>query len=287
MSIRSLPIPRIIEPRSRRRSAARPVDGVDDRVRPQCGDDRGQMLNVSDLDIDHDLKKIRRTVGDLQITDIAALLADDRRQAAQIAGLVGNRDVDPADVNPLIIVAPGDVEPAFRRFGEAFERLAVDRVDRYAFSGGHDADDTIARQRMAAAREMQRHAGNETTDRYRRIAALGPAPSPVQRDDLGLGFVLLREGGVDNRAAGGEPLSDRDIEILDRRGIKASEDRLERTLGELSAFLAERLLQNGAPEIEVLRALLSADEAANAGARLSRDDKPLPCRRRRLRLRRN
>src|SRR6516165_3050300 len=276
MSIRSLPIPRIIEPCSRRRSAARPVDGVDDRVRPQCGDDRGQMLNVSDLDVDHDLKKIRRTVSDLQIADIAALLADDRRQAAEIAGLVGNRDVDTADVNPVITVAPGDVEPAFRRFGEAFERLAVDRVNRHAFSGGHDADDTIARQRMAAAREMQRHAGNETTDRYRRIAALGPAPSPVQRDDLGLGFVLLREGGVDNRAAGGVPLSDRDIEILDRRAIERLEYRFEGSLRKLLALLAERLLQNGAPEIEVLRALLRADEAANAGARFAGDDKPLP-----------
>jgi hypothetical protein len=123
---------------------------------------------------------------------------------------------------------------------------------------------------------MQRHAGNETTDRYRRVAALGPAPSPVQRDDLGLGFVLLREGGVDNRAAGGVPLSDRDIEILDRRAIERLEYRFEGSLRKLLALLAERLLQNGAPEIEVLRALLRADEAANAGARFAGDDKPLP-----------
>src|SRR5262245_59509959 len=87
ISIRSLPTPRITASSARRRSAARPFDGVDDGGRTQCGDDRGQMLNVSHLDIDHDLEKVGRAIRDLQIADIAALLTDHRRQAAEVAGL--------------------------------------------------------------------------------------------------------------------------------------------------------------------------------------------------------
>src|SRR5258708_30589065 len=49
--------------------------------------------------------------------------------------------------------------------------------------------------------------------------------------------------------------------------------------------MAERLLQDGLAEIEILLALLRADEAADAGACLAGDDEALPGRRRRLRLR--
>ena len=67
--------------------------------------------------------------------------------------------------------------------------------------------------------------------------------------------------------------------------LKRLEHRFERPLGELLALLAERLLHDRAAEIEILGALLGADEAADAGARLAGDDKALPGRRRRLRLR--
>src|SRR3954452_22174225 len=131
ISIRSLPTPRIIASRS----AARPLDGVDHRGRPQRGNDRRQMLYVGDLDVDHDFKKIRRTVGDLQVADIAALLSDDRGQAAEIARLVSDRDIEAADVNGVVVIAPGDIEPALGRLGKALERLAIDGVDGHALSG--------------------------------------------------------------------------------------------------------------------------------------------------------
>src|SRR6185369_10866083 len=75
------------------------------------------------------------------------------------------------------------------------------------------------------------------------------------------------------------------IEVLDRRAVELRQYRFERPLGKIVTVLAERLLQNGAAEIEILRALLRADEAADAGPRLAGDDKALPGRRRRLRLR--
>src|SRR6266849_5254660 len=117
------------------------------------------MLHVADLDVDQDLEKVERAIGNLQIADIAALLADDRGQAAEIAGLVGDRDVDPANMDCIGSAASqGDVEPALRRVGETFERIAVDRVDGDALTRGYDPDDAISRERVTAAGEVQRHA---------------------------------------------------------------------------------------------------------------------------------
>src|SRR5262249_50753901 len=111
------------------------------------------------------------------------------------------------------------------------------------------------------------------------------APSPCQRNDLGLDFLRLWEGGVDYRASGRHPLADRDIKIFDRDRVEVLEYALKRPLRKFVAFLAERLLYNCPPEIEILGALLGADKAADAGTGLACDDKPLPGRRGRLRLR--
>jgi hypothetical protein len=112
------------------------------------------------------------------------------------------------------------------------------------------------------------------------------APRARQRHHLVLvGIRRLREGGVDDLAPGQDAFADRDIEILGRGAVELLQHRLERLLGEILALLAERLLHDGLAEIEVLGALLGADVAADAGARLAGDDKTLPGWRRRLRLR--
>src|SRR5206468_2355062 len=180
---------------------------------------------------------------------------------------------------------PRDVEPTLGRIGKTLKRIAVDRVDSDTLTSGDDADDAVARERVATAGEMQRHARDQTANRYRRLVLFHLTPSPSQRDNLALGFLRLREGGVGYRAPGDETLADGDIEILDAGAVEVLEYRLERPLRELLALLAERLLHDRPPEIEVLRALLGTDETANAGASLAGDDKPLPGRRGRLRLR--
>src|SRR5437899_12673537 len=115
---------------------------------------------------------------------------------------------------------PGDVKPALRRLGEAFERIAVDRVDRYPLTRGHDADDAVSRRRVATTREVQRHAGDQAADRHRGLVAFRLAPRPGQRDDLALGFLGLRKRGVGYRAPGNETLADRDIEVLDGGAVE-------------------------------------------------------------------
>src|SRR5437773_10429638 len=86
-------------------------------------------------------------------------------------------DVDPAGMGGIrLLAAPGDVEPALGLFGEAFQRVAVDRVDRHALAGRDDADDPIARQRVAAAGKMHRHPRDEAPDRHRRLGRAPLAP---------------------------------------------------------------------------------------------------------------
>src|SRR5690242_14493596 len=101
-----------------RRSAAGALDRIDDRRRPQCRDDVGEVLHILHLDIDKDLEKIGRSVSDLEIGDVAGLLADDRREATEATGLVAERHIDAPDMAHLTLAAaiPGDVEPALRRF---------------------------------------------------------------------------------------------------------------------------------------------------------------------------
>src|SRR3984893_7701668 len=136
------------------RSAARPVDRVDRRRGPERRDDVGEMLHVLHLDVDEYLEEILRAVGDLEIGDVAAVLADDGGERAQAAGLVADRDGDAPDMRLVGIAlrAPGDVQPALGRVGVVLQRLAIDGVDGDTLAGGHDADDAIARQRMAGAR---------------------------------------------------------------------------------------------------------------------------------------
>src|SRR5690606_27134310 len=63
------------------------------------------------------------------------------------------------------VLVPGDIQPALGRVREAFQRLAIDGVDGYPLARGDDADNAVAGQRMAAAGEMHRHAGDEPADR--------------------------------------------------------------------------------------------------------------------------
>src|SRR5690348_1664260 len=98
-------------------SAPRALDRVDHRRRAERGDDVGQVFHVLDLDIDEDLEEIDRAVGYLEIGNITGLLADDRRQAPQAAGLVPERNVDAAHMAAFAVAlaVPGDIEPALGR----------------------------------------------------------------------------------------------------------------------------------------------------------------------------
>ncbi len=86
-------------------------------------------------------------------------------------------------------------------------------------------------------------------------------------------------------ALGQQPLADGGVDILRILGVEFLQHAVECLVCEVVMILLEGLQQDGAAEFDILRALLGADEAADAGARFAGDDKPLPGRRRRLRPR--
>src|SRR5687767_16034867 len=108
-------------------SPARPIDGADRGGGAQGGDDVGQVPHVLDLDIHQHLEEVDRAVGDLEIGDVAEVLADHRGQAAEAARLVGDDDRQAADMllGRVRVLVPGDVEPAFRCFCKTLDRKSV------------------------------------------------------------------------------------------------------------------------------------------------------------------
>src|SRR5580704_8295726 len=107
-------------------STAGPIDRIDRGRGPERRDDVRQMLDVLHLDIHQYLEKILRAIGDLEIGDVATVLADDGGERAQAAGLVADRDGDAPDMGlvGIALLAPSDVEPALRGIGIVLERLA-------------------------------------------------------------------------------------------------------------------------------------------------------------------
>src|SRR5690348_17666432 len=173
------------------------------------------------------------------------------------------------------VVVPRHVEPPLRRLREGREGFAIDGVDGDALSGGDDADDAVARKRVAAARVVERHARNESADRNRILAFF--AAHRRERHNLAdarIGFRRVER--VDDFAARVQALADRDIKVIRRLAVEGREDLAQRLLREIVAFLTEGFLKDGFAQIKILLALLRAHIAPDARPRLTGDDKALP-----------
>ena len=138
---------------------------------------------------------------------------------------------------------------------------------------------------MAAAREVHRHAGDQTANRNRVLARLGALrATPGQRYDLAFLELEIGKDLFDDLAAGDNALADGGVEVVHRLELERLEQALQCTLGKFVADHAKTFLHDGAAEVDVLRPLLQTDEAPYAAARLAGDDEALPGGRRRLRL---
>ena len=159
-------------------------------------------------------------------------------------------------------------------------------MDRHPLAGGDDADDVVARQRVAAAGEVVRHARHQTGDRHVAVGALA-----VRRPRGGGGArapcaARAAPGAVPATRRAPRP-SGRDCRCRPRRRAPARVARFSVLSAapapsrNLPPRLAERLGDFRPAGIEVLLALLRVDEAADAGARLAGDDEAFPLRVRR------
>src|SRR6185437_14078950 len=103
------------------------------------------------------------------------------------------------------------------------ERFAIDRVNGHAFAGRYDANNAITRQRVTAAGVMHRHARNEATDRHRIFGLL--AARRGERHDLRRALLGLRRMEyMHDLASGMQPLTHRDIEIVECLDVEGAED---------------------------------------------------------------
>src|SRR5262249_13119318 len=207
-------------------------------------------------------------------------------------------DLEPAGVDAGRALAhgvPADIDPAFWRFGKAFERGAVDGVDGDTLAGGDDADDAVARQRMAAAREMHRHAGNEPADGDLACtctllvaagAGLGCLVAGARdRHDVGAaGLARLPEPGIDGSqhlARADQAGANGGDQVVAAGLPEGGAHAVERLVSDLVARLVDGLVEERAAEVDVLLALARAHEAADRGLGLAGDDEAFPGRRRR------
>ena len=155
---------------------------------------------------------------------------------------------------------------------------AVARMDRHAMAAGNKADYTVARERIAAARELDK-AVVDALD-YNALAALDAlfrlGEHNLRRsgrlDNLVILIFYMRHHADERHAA----VADSGIEILDRVEMLALRDALEERL-----HLVIRQADKAAPELaldlrlalgDILVAALFLEPVADFAARLARLD---------------
>ena len=128
-----------------------PLDRADRVGVAKRGDDRVQVREVVDLDVEVEGLEAAVAVDQLQVDDVGALGAEDARHRAERAGDVVEDDRDPRRA-AVRAFAPGEVEPV--GVDPAGERVAADDVDLDLLVLAAKADDAVAGDRVAAGGEV-------------------------------------------------------------------------------------------------------------------------------------
>ena len=86
----------------------------------------------------------------------------------------GDHQMQPSGKGRLLpfVVVPRNIHPTFRRILKRLQGIAVNRVNGHPLAGGYNANDAISGQRMTAASEMKRHAGDQAANGNREILPL-------------------------------------------------------------------------------------------------------------------
>src|SRR5579883_657488 len=133
----------------------------------QLGDDRVEVLEVIDLEIDRHRGEVGRLALHMDIVDVAVVLGDDLCDLGERALLVHGlqRNAGGKPLRRRFVDVPAQVEPAFRGVLEFLQRRRLDRIDGDTLAGLEDADDAVTRHRPADRRETHRQVGVDAADR--------------------------------------------------------------------------------------------------------------------------
>src|SRR5882724_5202535 len=101
------------------------------------------MFDVPDFEVDQHFAKIGRVRYEGDIVDIAADLADRRRNDAERPRLIerGDDDLGRVELLARAVDVPAHVEPSLGLVVEGRQRWRMNRVDRNTLPRGQDADD--------------------------------------------------------------------------------------------------------------------------------------------------
>ncbi len=134
------------------------LDAGNHRLCTQLGNDSVQMLEVIDLQIDGQIRKIRRTATHADIVDIAVMLGNDTGNLSKTSRLIDVLHMQSRrkTLRRHFLDIPANIEPALRLFLEILQRRRLDRINRDPLTRRDDADDAISRHRTTIRRKLHR-----------------------------------------------------------------------------------------------------------------------------------
>src|SRR5215475_7831762 len=99
-----------------RRSPVDAFDACDDGLGAQLVDDRAEVLEVIDLEVDDQFREVGRPPRHADIVDIAVMLGNHGRDLGETAGLVDVVDLDTGReaLRRALVDIPADIEPTLR-----------------------------------------------------------------------------------------------------------------------------------------------------------------------------
>src|SRR5262249_43201960 len=147
------------------------------RLGAQLRDDGVEVLEVVDLEIDHERGEIGRLPLHADVVDVAVVLGDPLGDLGERAGLVDRLHGEPRreTVRRRLVHVPAHVEPALGRVLVVLQRRGLDRVDRDPLARRHDTDDAVARHGPTIGREAHWQVAIDAADRN---TLGGPARPP-------------------------------------------------------------------------------------------------------------
>ena len=236
------------------------------------------MGDVVHLDRDVEGMKLPVAVEQREVDDVGPVRAEDPGHRAERSRLVldDNREACGAAV---AAVAPGEIDPV--GIGGRPQLRTIDHMHLDCLLRPAHADDAVARQRVAAGSEGEGDARRQPLHRDRRArGGHGRRQPALARDRRGAGHQRLHHRHIGDGLA-----RDRLHQPLLVAQLQPAGGLVHRIGADLRGQARDDLVEEFAAERDRLDALLLANEAADARARLGRGDERRPAGLRLLRLR--
>ena len=156
-------------------------------------------------------------------------------------------------------------------------------MDSHAFTGGHNTNNSISWDRVAAAGKMHGHTVNQSTDFegvFFRLFFFEYRKLDGTYHFFEFGLFIGRMHGAQHVPAGNQTFADFGINIVYGFGFKIRKNIDQAFFAKFLFFLFEKLFQNFFTKRNKLLAFVNAHIAANSGFSLTGHNESIPFQRR-------